>query len=126
MEGAVPQSPGLAKSEGPRRVGAEESFSRLRVYQVQALPIILSLFSPIQMSPEEERQGTENMEKKDPNPNLELGLKRKYKAVIKPVSLGSNPDSPLSLTGWLPPGKLTCSLQCLAHSVCLINSGCWH
>lgn len=55
------------------------------------------------------------MEKKDPNPNLEPGLERQYKAVIKDVGLGSHANSPLPLTSWLPPEKLMCSLQCLAH-----------
>lgn len=46
-----------AQLEGLRRVEAEEYFPTLRVAQVRALSIILSLPSPIQMFPEGEGQG---------------------------------------------------------------------
>ena len=101
------------KSEGPGRVGAEV-FPRLGVIQVQALPIILSLSSPVQVSPEEKTRGR-NMEKKDPSVNLEPGLERPCKALIKSGGLGSHPVSPLPLRSWLPPGRLMCSLPCPAH-----------
>ena len=80
------------KSEGPGRVGAE-LLPGLAVIQVQALPIILSLSSPVQASPEEKTRGR-NMEKKDPSRNLEPGLERLCKALTK--SGGSGFTSHLS------------------------------
>lgn len=107
-----------------QRVGAEDSFPTLGVSPVKALPIILSLLSSVHISPEEERQEGRIRRRKTPNPNLEPDLERQCKAVVKGVGLCSNPHSPLPLTSLLPWGHLKCSLQCVAHRMCLINGGC--
>lgn len=57
-----PEAQASAKSKGLGRTGAEESFPRLWVPQVQALPIILSLSSLPRCSQERDR-GWQNTEK---------------------------------------------------------------